>query len=58
LEDLLIKKIDELNQVIKIEGENINNNTNKNFEEAKMRTSRCTKCPELMVQIEKMKKDH
>ena len=54
----MIKKIDELNQVIKIEGENINNNTNKNFEEAKMRTSRCTKCPELMVQIEKMKKDH
>ena len=41
----MIEKIDELNQVIKIEGENINANTNKNFEEAKMRLSTCTKCP-------------
>jgi hypothetical protein len=55
---VVIEKIDEMSQVIKIEGENINANTNKNFEEAKMRTSKCTKCPELMIQIEKMKKDH
>jgi hypothetical protein len=51
LQEFFIEQMDVMNQMIKNENENIIANTNKNFEEVKMRSANCMKCSTLEARI-------